>query len=114
MSNPFFYGNPVPPDQFLDRRRELRRITSRIVNRWGRPAEARQEATIGQGSPHYRGRDQGGGGCAYQGGSRRGGRRNERRGVSSGRLTGATILVGGVWLVNRQQMTWGQGDKVTG
>jgi len=33
MSNPFLYGNPVPPDQFLDRRRELRRITSRIVNR---------------------------------------------------------------------------------
>ncbi len=33
MSNPFFYGNPVPPDQFLDRRRELRRIASRIVNR---------------------------------------------------------------------------------
>ena len=33
MSNPFFYGNPVPPDQFLGRRRELRRITSRIVNR---------------------------------------------------------------------------------
>jgi len=33
MSNPFFYGNPVPPDQFLDRRRELRRITRRIVNR---------------------------------------------------------------------------------
>ena len=32
MSNPFFYGNPVPPDQFLDRRRELRRIISRIVN----------------------------------------------------------------------------------
>ncbi|MDY6875336.1 MAG: AAA-like domain-containing protein [Chloroflexota bacterium] len=32
MSNPFFYGNPVPPDQFLDRRRELRHITSRIVN----------------------------------------------------------------------------------
>jgi len=33
MSNPFFYGNPVPPDQFLDRRRELRRIISRIINR---------------------------------------------------------------------------------
>jgi len=33
MSNPFFYGNPVPPDQFIDRRRELRRITGRIVNR---------------------------------------------------------------------------------
>jgi hypothetical protein len=32
MSNPFFYGNPVPPDQFIDRRRELRRITNRIVN----------------------------------------------------------------------------------
>ena len=33
ISNPFFYGNPVPPDQFVDRRRELRRITGRIVNR---------------------------------------------------------------------------------
>jgi hypothetical protein len=32
MSNPFFYGNPVPPDQFLGRRRELRRITGRIIN----------------------------------------------------------------------------------
>ncbi len=32
MSNPFFYGNPVPPDQFIGRRRELRRITGRIVN----------------------------------------------------------------------------------
>lgn len=32
MSNPFFYGNPVRPDQFLDRRRELRRIVGRIVN----------------------------------------------------------------------------------
>ena len=32
MSNPFFHGNPVSPDQFLDRRRELRRIVSRIAN----------------------------------------------------------------------------------
>ena len=32
MSNPFFYGNPAPPDQFIDRRRELRRITGRIAN----------------------------------------------------------------------------------
>jgi len=32
MSNPFFYGPPVPPDQFMDRRRELRRIAGRIVN----------------------------------------------------------------------------------
>jgi len=32
MSNPFFYGNPVPPDQFVNRRRELRRITGRIAN----------------------------------------------------------------------------------
>jgi hypothetical protein len=32
MSNPFFYGNPVSPDQFMDRRRELRRIIGRIVN----------------------------------------------------------------------------------
>jgi hypothetical protein len=32
MSNPFFYGNPVSPDQFINRRRELRRIVGRIVN----------------------------------------------------------------------------------
>ena len=32
MSNPFFYGNPVPPDQFIDRRQELRRIVNRIAN----------------------------------------------------------------------------------
>jgi transcription termination factor Rho len=31
-SNPFFYGNPVPPDQFINLRRELCRITGRIVN----------------------------------------------------------------------------------
>jgi len=30
--NPFFHGNPVSPAQFLDRRRELRRITGRIIN----------------------------------------------------------------------------------
>jgi hypothetical protein len=33
MSNPFFYGAPVPADLFLDRRRELRRISGRIANR---------------------------------------------------------------------------------
>jgi len=32
MPNPFFHGNPVMPGQFLDRRRELRRIVSRILN----------------------------------------------------------------------------------
>jgi len=32
MHNPFFYGNPVSPDQFLDRQRELRRIAGRIVS----------------------------------------------------------------------------------
>jgi hypothetical protein len=32
MSNPFYYGNPVPPEQFLGRRRELRRIIGRIIN----------------------------------------------------------------------------------
>jgi hypothetical protein len=32
MFNPFFYGNPVSPDQFINRRRELRRIISRIAN----------------------------------------------------------------------------------
>lgn len=33
MCNPFFYGNPVASDQFLDRRREVRRVVSRIINR---------------------------------------------------------------------------------
>ena len=32
MPNPFFHGNPVPSDQFLNRRRELRRIAGRIAN----------------------------------------------------------------------------------
>jgi hypothetical protein len=32
VNNPFFYGNPVLPDQFIDRRREIRRIVGRIVN----------------------------------------------------------------------------------
>lgn len=32
MPNPFFYGNPVPADQFVGRRRELRRIANRIVS----------------------------------------------------------------------------------
>ena len=32
MSNPFFYGGPVPPDQFIDRWPELRRIAGRIIN----------------------------------------------------------------------------------
>ncbi len=31
--NPFFFGNPVGPAQFFDRRREIRRITDRIINR---------------------------------------------------------------------------------
>jgi len=33
MFNPFFYGDPVPPNQFIDRQKELQRITGRIVNR---------------------------------------------------------------------------------
>ncbi len=33
MPNPFYHGNPVAPDQFLDRRGELRRLVNRIVNR---------------------------------------------------------------------------------
>jgi hypothetical protein len=33
MSNPFFYGNPVPANLFLDRREQLRRIVGRIANR---------------------------------------------------------------------------------
>ena len=32
MFNPFFYGNPVPPDQFINRRRPLQRIVNRILN----------------------------------------------------------------------------------
>lgn len=32
MSNPFFYGNPIPPDRLIDRRKEIRRIVGRIVN----------------------------------------------------------------------------------
>ena len=32
MSNPFLHGNPVTPGQFLDRRREVRRLVNRIVN----------------------------------------------------------------------------------
>ncbi|HID99322.1 MAG TPA: hypothetical protein EYP59_03420 [Thiotrichaceae bacterium] len=30
--NPFFYGNPVSPDQFIGRKAEVRRIVGRIVN----------------------------------------------------------------------------------
>lgn len=33
VPNPFYHGNPVAPDQFLDRRGELRRLVNRIVNR---------------------------------------------------------------------------------
>jgi hypothetical protein len=32
MHNPFFHGNPVPPDQFIGRRRALRRVVGRILN----------------------------------------------------------------------------------
>jgi hypothetical protein len=32
MQNPFFYGNPVPYNQFIGRERELRRIAGRIAN----------------------------------------------------------------------------------
>jgi len=32
MPNPFFYGNPVSPNQFIGRRRALRRVVSRILN----------------------------------------------------------------------------------
>jgi len=32
MSDPFFYGNPVPVSHFLDREREIRRITGRLVS----------------------------------------------------------------------------------
>jgi len=31
MINPYFYGNPVPPATFLGRRREIRRVTARIL-----------------------------------------------------------------------------------
>lgn len=33
MPNPYFYGAPVPPDLFVDRRREIRRVVDRIINR---------------------------------------------------------------------------------
>jgi hypothetical protein len=32
MPNPFFFGNPVPPEQFIGRSHELRRIVGRILN----------------------------------------------------------------------------------
>jgi hypothetical protein len=32
MSNPFFHGNPASPGQFLDRRKELRRVAGRLVS----------------------------------------------------------------------------------
>jgi tetratricopeptide (TPR) repeat protein len=32
ISNPFVYGKPVSPEKFIDRGRELRRVTGRIVN----------------------------------------------------------------------------------
>jgi hypothetical protein len=32
MSNPFVYGNPVTPEQFLGRRQEVRRIAGRIAS----------------------------------------------------------------------------------
>jgi len=32
MSNPFFYGNPVPFDKLIDRHKEIRRIVGRILN----------------------------------------------------------------------------------
>ena len=31
-SNPFSYGNPISPNQFIDRRREIRRIVGRIAS----------------------------------------------------------------------------------
>jgi len=31
MSNPFFYGDPIPPKLFVGRDRELRRIINRII-----------------------------------------------------------------------------------
>jgi hypothetical protein len=42
MSNPFIHGNPVPHDQFLGRRKELRRLVSRILN------EGQSSAVIGE------------------------------------------------------------------
>jgi hypothetical protein len=32
VSNPFFYGNPVSPDQFIGRERAVRRVVGRILN----------------------------------------------------------------------------------
>lgn len=46
MPNPFFHGNPVPPDRFVGRRKQIRLVASRIVGgqssaivsdpRWGK------------------------------------------------------------------------------
>jgi len=42
VANPFFHGNPVSPAQFLDRRKELRRIVSRLVS------QGQSSAIVGQ------------------------------------------------------------------
>ncbi len=42
MSNPFYYGNPVPPELFLGRKKELRRIVNRITG------HAQSTAVVGE------------------------------------------------------------------
>jgi tRNA U34 5-carboxymethylaminomethyl modifying GTPase MnmE/TrmE len=53
MINPFFHGNPVSPNQFIDRDRELRYVTSRIIN-YGQSTAIVGEPRIGKTSLlHY-------------------------------------------------------------
>ena len=60
MPNPFFYGDPVPMDLFLDRWRELRRIAGRIINRGqstaivGEPRSGKTSLLLYLGSPEAR------------------------------------------------------------
>jgi hypothetical protein len=50
MPTPFFYGNPVPSDRFIDRRKEIRRIVGRIVNQ-GQSTAIVGEPRIGKTCP---------------------------------------------------------------
>lgn len=53
MSNPFIFGGPVPPTQFIGRVREVRRIVGRIRN-WGQSTAIVGEPRLGKTSLlHY-------------------------------------------------------------
>ncbi len=53
MENPFFYGNPVPPERFYNRRQEVRRLVGRILN-YGQSVAVVGEPHIGKTSLlHY-------------------------------------------------------------